>query len=146
MTRATRTYRGQLVRVDNGDDEVVGLRDEHGAESILAKTVSEDFDVLGHYLTVRYFISDVPLTPDQVNEERVKIAIGEGDVGYGKAYSEITGYLWTDEDLKVGGHDLIDELYAHIGKYLHMEIGFSTTPSVQPSHAPRDDDELEERP
>lgn len=37
-------------------------------------------------------------------------------------YSEITGYLWTDEELKTGGHDLLKELRAHAGKYAVVKI------------------------
>jgi hypothetical protein len=36
-------------------------------------------------------------------------------------YSETTGYLWTDEKLQVGGHDLIEELSGSAGKFLIFE-------------------------
>lgn len=41
---------------------------------------------------------------------------------YVDQYSEITGCLWTDEELKVGGHDLLAELDSYNGKYLVMEV------------------------
>ncbi|MNJ80064.1 hypothetical protein D3C77_783070 [compost metagenome] len=48
--------------------------------------------------------------------------MGFCDVGYGARYSELTGYLWTDEYLKVGGHDIIEELRSYVGKWLILEI------------------------
>ena len=44
------------------------------------------------------------------------------------AYSEITGYLWTDEVVKIGGHDLLKEFETHLGKYLYMEIEYYEEP------------------
>ena len=37
-------------------------------------------------------------------------------------YSEITGYLGTDETLNVGGHDLLEELRSNIDNYIILEI------------------------
>src|SRR5437868_3327415 len=48
-------------------------------------------------------------------------------------YSEITGYLWTDENLMVGGHDLLDELRSHKGSFVHLEIAYSKdVPDAKP--------------
>ena len=50
------------------------------------------------------------------------IVMGDANVDLQSRYSEITGYLWTDEDLNVGGHDLLAELKGHVGKWLIMEV------------------------
>jgi hypothetical protein len=51
--------------------------------------------------------------------------LGEGDATFGARYSEDTGYLWTDEELNVGGHDLLGELESHEGRYCLLEIRYS---------------------
>ena len=37
-------------------------------------------------------------------------------------YSELTGYPWTDEWLKIGGHNLIKELESYRDKWAILEI------------------------
>lgn len=36
--------------------------------------------------------------------------MGIADTKYYHAYSDLTGYLWTTEKLKVGGHDVLEEI------------------------------------
>lgn len=120
-------YRGELVRLSNGEeDDLTGLRGE-GVEYILAEEIQHAMNRYGQYLSVRYFISDVPLSEEELTLELVKMVCGYGEVSYGMCFSEDTGYLWTNEDLMVGGHDLLGELGGHIGKYLHLEIEYSKT-------------------
>lgn len=73
-------------------------------------------------ITVRYWVSDKEKTKIELQESVLKKYFGALDCEYGDHYSEITGYLWTDEELKLGGHDLLDELRSHIGKYIYLEI------------------------
>ena len=32
------------------------------------------------------------------------------------------GYLYTNEDMDIGNHDLLDNLFSHLGKYLYLEL------------------------
>jgi hypothetical protein len=57
------------------------------------------------YASVRYFISDRPATPEQLESDLVVVAMGVRESKYGAHYSDLTGYLWTDEQFNVGGHD-----------------------------------------
>lgn len=41
---------------------------------------------------------------------------------YYHRYSDYTGYLWTEEEFKCGGHDLLKILEGNMGKYIHIEI------------------------
>ena len=41
---------------------------------------------------------------------------------YYHRYSDYTGYLWTEEEFKCGGHDLLKILERNMGKYIHIEI------------------------
>jgi hypothetical protein len=73
-------------------------------------------------VTVRYWVTDKQITKDEAQEEFLKTLLGLASGKFGSRYSEITGYLWTDEELNVGGHDLISELKSNIGKWLILEI------------------------
>jgi hypothetical protein len=97
----------------------------------LAEQVELDIDAYGNYLTVRYFITDAEKTIDELEENLIKQIVGAGEADYHARYSEITGYLWTDEELKVGGHDLLLELGAHIGQFCYLEIRFDETPAAK---------------
>lgn len=68
-------------------------------------------------LSVSYYICDKEKTLEEAKENFVKTLMGFGDADYGDCFSDITGYLWTDETLKIGGHNLLDELESYIGKY-----------------------------
>ena len=48
--------------------------------------------------------------------------IDDAHARFGACYSEYTGYLWTDEEVLIGGHDLIEELRGCEGKWLLLEI------------------------
>lgn len=75
-------------------------------------------------VTVRYWICPEKMDVEEAEEEFVKVLIGSADANYCMNYSEYTGYLWTDEELNVGGHNLLDELKSHAdgGSYLIMEV------------------------
>jgi len=117
-----KVYRGLLELGSNGEeDELLRIA---GSEEVLAELVMEDIEEFGDFLTVRYFTAEKELTEDELIEALVKKVSGVGDALYNVAYSEITGYLWTDEKLNVGGHDLLGELKSHVGKFCHLEIEF----------------------
>ncbi len=78
-----------------------------------------DFD--GQFVSLRYFISDNPIT----NPVQQFIATLYGDCEIEN--SPIVGTEWTgqysaEDGLIVGGHDLIEELTKHLGKYCYLEI------------------------
>lgn len=73
-------------------------------------------------VSVRYWISDNEKTKDQIQEGALKKIMGIVDADYGDRYSEITGYLWTDQELNIGGHDLLAELSSCKGKFVYLEI------------------------
>lgn len=122
-----KVYRGWLTTTGNGEEyDLLGLGVEEDNDCyILAELISDD---LGwprqRQVSVRYFVTDEPVNADTLNSELASLATGDSCIRYGMAYSEITGYLWTNEDLIVGGHDLIEELSSHKGKFLHLEVTF----------------------
>lgn len=75
-------------------------------------------------VTVRYWVSDKEKTKSELLKDTILRISGSVDADYGDAYSELTGYLWTDEKLNVGGHDLLSELRSSIDKFLYMEVDY----------------------
>lgn len=73
-------------------------------------------------VSIKFVISDNPINPLTVDEDVIKSYYGEVSSEYVHVYSAFTGYLWTDEGFKVGGHDIIGILSNYIDKYIHMEI------------------------
>lgn len=120
---ATKVYEG-LIRAgdyrENWDALFLGESDQP-----LADILGNDRTDFGPYASVRYFIYATPKTIDELDEGLVRRLAGEMDADYTDSYSEITGYLWTDEDIKVGGHDLLAELRSHLGWFAYIEITWS---------------------
>lgn len=132
----TRSYRGYITLGAYGEGEdILFLMKEKGSgyrdwdEDPLAETIQEDLENLGQYISVRYWTRDKPLPDEEMKTEFLISQLGgEGYARFHQAYSEVTGYLWTDEDLKVGGHDLLAELTSQQGQYCLMEIDYSREP------------------
>lgn len=101
-----------IKNYDHGD----GLR--IGTE-ILSETLEELND---KQVTVRFYISDEERSKSEMQENLILSIAGGVEAKYGDAYSEYTGYLWTDDELKIGNHDLIETLANYDGKYCYLEI------------------------
>src|SRR5690242_19039246 len=100
------TYQGLLCLHSHGEaDDILFLHSN-------ADPLAELLDIVMHdrQVTVRYWITDKQCTKEEAEEDAMQVAMGRAETGFGSRYSEMTGYLWTDEDVKIGGHDLIDEL------------------------------------
>jgi hypothetical protein len=111
-------FQGHIYGADEG-----GL---HIGNDAIAEEVAGSIGAYGSFLTIQYYIATQPICPDTVKLDWLKqLYTGFSDTDYHIAWSEITGYLWTDEELNVGGHDLLAELYTHEGKYIYMEIKYS---------------------
>lgn len=121
-----KTYRGWLVEHSYGEtDNILFLeRSKGNRDEPLAMELKDDMEEYGQYLSVRYIMLKEEKAIDELTEDMTKRICGIGDIDYGDAYSEITGYLWTDEDIVVGGHDLLDELKSYLGMLCHLEIQF----------------------
>lgn len=113
-------FKGKIFLKENAEDhEALHVGDE---DEPFAQIWDDSFRK--KQVTVRYWISDTELTKEQLKENQLLAISGAVCADYGARYSEYTGYLWTDEELKVGGHDLISELHDNVGKYLYMEVDY----------------------
>lgn len=114
----TKTYQGFLALHSWGDaDDILFIS---SIKDPLAKELSNQISY--KTVSVRYWITDKEVTKDEAQLEFLKRLYGNADCEFRSHYSEITGYLWTDEEIKIGGHDLIEELRSHVGKWLILEI------------------------
>lgn len=113
----TYTYEGLLSIHNVGDSSNVLF-----LSSMKDPLTDELSWISGTQVTIRYWVSDKQVTKDEANDTFMQICMGGSRVRFSAHYSELTGYLWTDEDLIVGGHDLLDELKSYEGKWLIMEV------------------------
>jgi hypothetical protein len=116
-------HRGQIMVGPAGEfDDAVFI----DSDTPLVEELMDD--VNGKMVSVRYFITDTSQTKSELTESLIKKLYGDAEANYGHVHSEYTGYLWTNHDLSVGGHDLISEIASYKGKFLHLEIEIHDTP------------------
>ena len=114
----TITYKGLLSEQSVGDaDDLLFLSSQSDP---LGEILQEDIE--GKQVTVRYWVTDKEATKEEAVKGFLDTLIGVADCNFGSCYSEITGYLWTDEECNIGGHDLLAELHSYVGKWLILEI------------------------
>jgi hypothetical protein len=110
-------YLGILRETAYGEGDALFIGDsEEPIADVLQSEISRKL------VNVQFWISDIALTKAELKSELVRKLYGEAEVEYIQHYSDYTGYLWTDEELKVGGHDLLAELRGYEGKYIYLEI------------------------
>lgn len=76
----------------------------------------------GRQVTVRYWIAEKECTKEEAVEDFAGALMGRAEADFGARYSEYTGYLWTDENIGVGGHDLLRELRGYDRQFLILEV------------------------
>lgn len=122
----TERYRGMITIGSHGEtDDALILFLPRVVHYPLAEAVKDDIEQYGHWLTVRYWTADRELPDSELEGAALRAVLGIGEARWNEHYSDITGYLWTDEDLMVGGHDLLAELSSQQGRYLLLEITYS---------------------
>ncbi len=131
----TEIYRGVIRLGTHGDaDDILYLQEDDekdwGADysGPLAEAVSDAIKEHGSYLSVQYWTASRRCPDEDMKIGALREMLGAGDADFGHRYSDITGYLWTDEEIDVGGHDLLAELGAQAGRYCLLEITYSTAP------------------
>ena len=111
-------YKGFIKRKHYGEKEdalFIGDMERPIAE------VFQD-DLQDKQVSMRYWLSNTEKTKEELLESTLLSIIGAVDAEYGDRYSECTGYLCTDENLQIGGHDLLLHLLSHNNKFIYLEI------------------------
>ncbi len=96
----------------------------------LAEILEEDFG--GKQVSVSYYICNSKCTLEEAQESFIKSLVGIVDTNVGAKYSEITGFLWADEEINIGGHDLIEELHNYKGKWLILVVDIYEGTGIKP--------------
>lgn len=111
-----------IINFDGEYDEgssSVAIRD--GRDNIvLAEFFENNLDKKEVY--IRYYITDEFIPTEKIEENFIKKISGIVDATIYPVYSDITGYLWTEEKIEINGHDLFEEINNYEGKYLDMVI------------------------
>jgi hypothetical protein len=117
MGEGMKTYQGLLTLHSWGEsDDVLFL-------SSLREPLAEELSWMhGKKVCIRYWITNKECSKNEAAEAAMLIMIGAANVILEAAYSDITGYLWTDEELNIGGHNLMTELKSNVGKWLILEV------------------------
>lgn len=107
----------KIVKRLNGESykEVVG-------EFPFSKELEERMGWSNKYASIQMLTGNTPIDVDHIDETKIVSMEGDVESEYFHHYSDYTGYLWTDEEFKCGGHDLLQILKSHIGEYIHIEI------------------------
>lgn len=90
------------------------------SEYPIVEEFEENFDE--RQVSIRYYISDTRKTKQELLEGLILNICGAVEAEYYDKYSECTGYLWTEENMVVGGHNLEQEIRSYVGKYLYLEV------------------------
>lgn len=111
--------KGRIVEHAWDEGDAIAVEKDNGDYDF----VSEFFEELtGECVSVNYYISDENKTREELQENFIKKISGCVDAGLSSSYSEVTGFLWVNDDCVIGGHDLVSELSDSIDKYIDMEI------------------------
>lgn len=78
-------------------------------------------------VTFQFHISSEPKTFYELEENLVKTVMGKVDSHFYHSYSDLTGYLWTNEKLEIGEHDVLSEIQSHMNqgtgsKYIALRV------------------------
>ena len=87
---------------------------------IFAKFFEENLN--NKQVSISYYISDKLLAREELEKQHINKIMGIVTSSCYPVYSDITGYLWTEEDCKIGGHNLLEEINNYEGKYIDMQI------------------------
>ena len=104
----------------SGDAEDCTAIQTEDENIIFAKFFEENLD--NKQVSISYYISDKPLTREKLEKQYIDKIMGIVDASCYPVYSDITGYLWTEEECKVGGHNILNEINNFEGKYIDMKI------------------------
>ena len=107
----------QKVKRLNGTTEEVVT-----GEFPFTKEMEEKCQWLNSYASIQMLTGKTPIDIDHIDETKIVSMMGMIESDYYHCYSDYTGYLWTTEKFKCGGHDIPKILCSHMGEYIHMEI------------------------
>ncbi|QPK89806.1 hypothetical protein IEN91_05040 [Bacillus velezensis] len=107
-----------IKRVTFAGEELV----DEGSGFPLTKEMEDKIGWCKYFASVKFVTGNEPIDPTKVDEKIIESYYGDAEAKYRHHYSDFTGYLWTDEGFKVGGHDIPNILSGYLDRFIHMEI------------------------
>lgn len=117
MKKRTIVYNGFISERPYGEGDALYIG-EYARP--IAQIFAEDFAL--KKVSIRYWTADKKISKNKLKELHLLKVLGYVDADCHNAYSEMTGYLWTTQEIKVGGHDLMNEIWGNIDKYIYLEV------------------------
>jgi hypothetical protein len=103
-----RLIEGELTSYE-GEYSATGVRTISG-HVYLAEVIQDLVGWKGTIKTFQWHVSNKPFTFYELEEAVANSALGEVQAQFYHRYSDLTGYLWTEEKVVVGGHDVLKEI------------------------------------
>lgn len=105
------------------DAHVLGIRTESGEEIIFAQYIEDVLNQVQDYCyenkvpaSIRYHVTDTQKSFEELNTDWLMNVEGyPTSASYYHRCSDLSGYLYTTEKFIVNEHDIVQELYNHIG-------------------------------
>lgn len=116
-----------MTRISTDKITFCGAITEGGDNQFLIgdSLVSEELEEWGNgkVIHLRYTVSSKPIDPETVDEKVLQTLYGVLDAEHGCIpFSEWTGFVAWDDTLRVGDHDLKNELLTFEGQYCYLEL------------------------
>ena len=118
INQIAQLYTG-LLNALAGAERVFSILDEEVINHV-AEIFEEKFN--GKEVYIKYYITDEETTIEDIEEKYIEKLFGLVQASIYPVYSDITGYLWTNEEIKVNGHNLFKELDFYVGKFINILI------------------------
>ena len=103
----------------------IKLKQPDGYKIDLLFRFAEWVDTYGSKMTVKYWITDKPVSKEEAQEGFIRtllgVAVAELEANE-YSYSEYTSGVDYDAELRVGGHNLLNELMEKQGKHLWLYL------------------------
>lgn len=120
---ATSSITGQIIKIDQHEGPEIFILDDLGEATSLAEFAT---DCRHHNVSVKFAITSKPA--QSIEHVAVEMIYGHIIADNSGRYSEYTGFLWWDEEFKIGGHDLLNQIRGCVGKYLILEVRVEDKP------------------
>jgi hypothetical protein len=79
-------------------------------EVYVAEALEKIADWGRQIISFQFHVADKPLSYHALQQELVKASLGVATARFSHAYSDLTGYLWTNEEAEVGGHNVLEQI------------------------------------
>ena len=119
------------IKMENDKWEKIILIQPDGLKVDLVSRIQEAINSFGnHKVQINYWTSETPKTKQEMMEGFLKQLFGDVDAEFCSdtfSGSSMTG-SWTEEytELKVGGHDLFREMKSFEGKFIIIDLNFTS--------------------